>query len=183
MMPAPTLCVIGETPVTAAIAKIGPLVGLNIMTAARGDEMDLSDVTAMVIGTHGHFEPESIRAALDATVPFIGLVASEKRGAGVLDAMGLTEKERARISTPVGVEIGAKGAEEIALSIVAGVVRALRIDNVSPRVASALPNAERGVDPICGMTVTIRPDAISAVKDGVTYWFCCAGCKETFLAA
>jgi Cu+-exporting ATPase len=37
------------------------------------------------------------------------------------------------------------------------------------------------IDPVCGMTVD-EATAISAVRDGQTYYFCCAHCRSKFLA-
>jgi uncharacterized membrane protein YraQ (UPF0718 family)/YHS domain-containing protein len=39
----------------------------------------------------------------------------------------------------------------------------------------------RAIDPVCGMTVDTR-DAVSNVgPEGVTYYFCCEGCRSTYL--
>ncbi len=35
-------------------------------------------------------------------------------------------------------------------------------------------------DPICGMTVEENKAAGTAVYNGKTYYFCCAGCKVKF---
>jgi len=35
---------------------------------------------------------------------------------------------------------------------------------------------------VCGMTVTVGPDTPHAMLDGVEYWFCMPGCRDTFLA-
>jgi len=37
-------------------------------------------------------------------------------------AMGFTDQDLARIRTPVGIDLGARTAEEIALSILAGII-------------------------------------------------------------
>src|SRR5262249_23904289 len=37
------------------------------------------------------------------------------------------------------------------------------------------------IDPVCGMTVD-EATAISAVRDGQTYYFCCEHCRSKFLA-
>ena len=42
--------------------------------------------------------------------------------------------------------------------------------------------ADTAIDPVCGMTVTISPDAISAEVDGETSWFCCPACKRAYVA-
>ena len=40
--------------------------------------------------------------------------------------------------------------------------------------------AEDAVDPVCGMTVTAGLSAYPLTRDGVTYYFCCAGCRSAF---
>ena len=37
------------------------------------------------------------------------------------------------------------------------------------------------VDPICGMTVALTPDAITLEYAGTTYGFCCAACRDLFV--
>jgi len=46
----------------------------------------------------------------------------------------------------------------------------------SPRPAQP----ESATDPVCGMTVTAGPGGLPAEHDGVTYYFCCAGCRQAF---
>ena len=75
-------------------------------------------------------EAETIRAALDAGVGYIGLVASRVRGASILGGLDLSEAERRRVHTPVGLPIGAKTPAEIAVSIVAEVIKAIRVDGL-----------------------------------------------------
>ena len=36
------------------------------------------------------------------------------------------------------------------------------------------------VDPVCGMTVMASASAMPAEHDGITYYFCCAGCRQKF---
>jgi xanthine dehydrogenase accessory factor len=33
------------------------------------------------------------------------------------------------------------------------------------------------------MTVTVGPDTPHAMLDGMEYWFCMPGCRDTFLAS
>ena len=84
------------------------------------------DATAVVVAGQGHGEHEALRAALAAGATYIALVASKRRGAAVLDALDLSPTERARIHTPAGLAIGARTAQEVALSILAEVVAAVR---------------------------------------------------------
>jgi Cu+-exporting ATPase len=42
--------------------------------------------------------------------------------------------------------------------------------------------APTAIDPVCGMTVTIKPDSRVAEHAGQTYYFCSAKCREKFVA-
>jgi P-type Cu+ transporter len=41
--------------------------------------------------------------------------------------------------------------------------------------------ANTAIDPVCGMTVTVKPDARVAEHAGHTYYFCSAKCREKFI--
>lgn len=53
----------------------------------------------------------------------------------------------------------------------------------SERAAFIADAAERGlaVDPICGMTVPLAEATDTLEHDGITYAFCCGGCRRAFL--
>jgi xanthine dehydrogenase accessory factor len=140
------------------------------------------DADAVVIASHGHDEGPVLRAALDAGVPYVGLVASRRRGEGVLDALDLTSDERTRIRTPAGLDIGARTPEEVALSILAEIVASRpRVASDSPDPAPT-PSAATAVDPVCGMTVAAIESTRHLDHDGVTYFFCGPGCADAFAA-
>ncbi len=95
--------------------------------------------------------------------------------------MNLTDVERGRIHTPVGIDIGARTAEEIALSIMAEVVRAIRCEGLTaPDVAADEP--VQAIDPVCGMTVTVGTDTPHLRVDGEDLWFCSAECRDRYAA-
>jgi xanthine dehydrogenase accessory factor len=95
----------------------------------------------------------------------------------VLDELGAPEDERGRIHAPAGLDIGARSAAEIALSVCAGIVAA------RPRVARvpdapAPPGPTVAVDPVCGMEVLVEDGALQA---GDVY-FCGPGCLAAWRA-
>ena len=98
----------------------------------------------------------------------------------------MTDDERARIHTPAEVTIGARTPQEIALSIMSEVVRAIRVDGLTPPTGSATGTSaaapERAIDPVCGMTVLIGPDTPRTQVDGQDHWFCSTGCLASFAA-
>lgn len=177
VLPAPVLRLVGSTPISDAVATLAGFLDFEV---ARGEGFE--GATAAVVAGLGKGEEAAIRQALDAGVGFIALVASRRRGAAVLDGLGLTEDERARVHTPAGVDIGARTPQEIALSIMAEVVRAVRVDGLT-QPSAGLPSSPSSapptaIDPICGMTVIIGPDAITAED----HYFCGTGCRTAFLA-
>lgn len=182
-LPAPRVVVVGQTPIAAALADFGASLGLDVGTGDRPGEGGVSGATAVIIASHGRSEIETIRASLDAGIDFIGLVASTKRGAAVLDELALTDAERKRVHSPVGVAIGARTAEEIALSILADLVRAIRLGGLTAPSDSdeLVPEATTALDPVCGMTVTVMADTQHHRRDGVDYWFCNPGCRTRFI--
>lgn len=179
-VPAPLIRVHGATPIADALVELCGVLGYD---AQSGESMDdLSGTTAVVIASHGGPEGEVIRAALTAGVGYIGLVASRIRGASVLDGLGLTPDERARIHSPVGLAIGAKTPAEIAVSVVAEVIAAVRVDGLEVR-ARAQEAPEQVIDPVCGMSVVVVPGAEHLYVAGSDYWFCGAGCRAAFSAS
>lgn len=179
LLPSPVLHLVGASPTAEAIATLAPGLGL-VLTATRAGSP--AGATAVVVCTHGD-EAGPVRAALDAGVRFVGVVCSRTRGEALVAELGLTEEERQRVHTHVGVEIGARTAPELALSVMAEVVRAIRVDGLT--VAEPAVDLERpaqAIDPVCGMTVTIGPDTLHAVVEETDYWFCAPGCRKAFLA-
>jgi xanthine dehydrogenase accessory factor len=174
-LPAPRIAVVGDTPIGQAIASIGAQLGYET-AITEGTPADLSDDIALVIASHGQAEEEALEAAIAAHLPYIGLVASRKRGAAVQDELRTRGvKDVDKIRTPAGLDIGAKTAEEIALSIVAQIV--------ASRAERAVAEAETATDPVCGMTVAVTEATPSTQHDGRTIYFCSEGCLSRYAAA
>jgi xanthine dehydrogenase accessory factor len=175
-LPPPLIRVHGATPIADALIQLCTVLGYD---ARR--ETELSDTTAVVIASHGGPEAEIIRAALDNGVGYIGLVASKVRGASILNSLELSDTERARIHTPVGLPIGAKTPAEIAVSIAAELIASIRGGSLSLPV-TVDGSAQKAVDPVCGMTVTIGPATEHLRLAAADYWFCGPGCRTAFAA-
>jgi xanthine dehydrogenase accessory factor len=176
VLPAPRVLLAGDSPIVTALRRLGPELGLALVT---GDEPGPRDL-GLVVAAHGRDELGVLRAALEAGVPYVGLVASRKRGSAVLDQLrelGVPENLLERVETPAGLDISAKTASEIALSILARVVEVRR---GQPAPASTAARPFTAVDPICGMTVVVGADTPSVKHAGGTIYFCCMGCKLKF---
>jgi xanthine dehydrogenase accessory factor len=183
-LPPPRVIVAGDTPIAAALLRLAPDLGLDAVDSRGRDSgavVPSDDDLALVVAAHGRDELAILRAALEAEVQYVGLVASRKRGAGVLDQLrgeGVPEELLARIDTPAGLDIGARTPSEVALSILASIIEVRRRESTAPRSWAAAPPT--AVDPICGMTVVVSADALSVQHAGDTHYFCGEGCLRAF---
>jgi xanthine dehydrogenase accessory factor len=109
-LPAPSVRVVGSSPVAEALRSLAPAAGF-----ALSEEPEFG----VVVASHDHGDAEAVRAAVEAGVPYVALLASRRRGAAVVEEAGV---DPARVSTPAGLDIGARTPEEIAVSIVAEMI-------------------------------------------------------------
>lgn len=96
--------------------------------------------TAIVVLTHDlKFDIPLLEVALEGTAGYIGALGSRRthaRRMAVLRERGLPEASLARISGPIGLDIGAQTPEETAVSIAAEIV-ALRAGRMGGRLTSS----------------------------------------------
>jgi xanthine dehydrogenase accessory factor len=183
-LPGPLLAVLGEGLAGRTLVQLARIVGWRVT-----DELDPdSAADAVVVATMGHGDEDALASALKAGVGYVGLVASARRAAVVLEALrgrGIEEDALARVRSPAGRDLGPSTQEEIAVAVLAELVdwrHGLAGDpsGLGPGVAagSATVPAE-AVDPVCGMTVAVA-GAPTVVLDGVTWYFCSVGCRDQF---
>ena len=183
LLPPPALYLVGTSPTAEAVAALAPTLGFVVERA--GDEAGPEGAVAAVVSSHGGDEAGAVRSALDAGVGFVGVVCSHTRGRAILEELDLGEDEQRRVHVHVGLDIGARTPPEIALSILAAVVRAIRLEGLTaaPAPDRASPAPAQAVDPVCGMTVTVVADTPHVVIDGADHWFCNPGCRDAFVQA
>jgi xanthine dehydrogenase accessory factor len=193
VLPVPLVSVLGDSPIAAALRDVAGSLGYE---GAAYDSGDLDAAGAVVVATHGKKEEETLEAAVRAGVPYVGLIASPKRGAAVVGSLELTDDEKARIHYPAGLDIGARTPAEIALSVFAQMVSDRPREPRAPRDPQHLPGEppmtrvgmltvlepDTAIDPVCGMTVTIDADALFADVDGERVYFCCPACRRAYVA-
>ncbi|MEO7058310.1 MAG: XdhC family protein [Lapillicoccus sp.] len=185
LLPPPVIHLVGTSPTAEAVADIAATLGFGVDRAGPGGGPSAgpAGAIAVVVSSHDGDEARDVRAALDAGVGFIALVCSRTRGQALLELLDLSEPELRRVYPHAGVDIGARTAAEIALSVVAQVVRAIRVDGLVASAAPPRPVVRTAVDPVCGMSVTVAPTTPHLVSDGVDVWFCNPGCRDAFTAA
>lgn len=190
VVPAPLVQVHGAGPIADALGILGAAMDFSVIAV---DPASMTGAQAVIVASHGRDEQRVLTDALDAGVPYIGLVASRRRGAAVLDELtgarpDLATEVRARLHTPAGLDIGAHTAPEVALSILAEIVATLRARSADP-VGPAAPTggehsaqALTATDPVCGMTVAAVESSLHLNQDGTRYYFCGPGCLAAFSA-
>ena len=174
-VPAPLLAVVGDGPAARTLAELARTLGWRV---AR--ELD-ENADAVVVASMGQGDENTLQAALAGRAGYVGLVASAKRGTAVLAdlrAQGVDEESLARVRCPAGLDLGPSTQEEIAVAILAELVAWRHTRPDSPVDAIAAP--ADAVDPVCGMTVAVTPTASLLDYEETTYYFCCAGCRESF---
>ncbi|MGI0148612.1 MAG: XdhC family protein, partial [Thermoplasmata archaeon] len=203
-LPKPQLLVVGDSPVAQALLALGGLLDYRVVLVAPGvgkaafpgadrvvtDLAEIPDLvtpeTFAVVATMGKYDETALTKLAGSRAAYVGLVASRRRAAAVLDGLasaGVAAEARSRIISPAGLDLSAETPEEIALSIVAQVTQVRRTAGPRELPVSEAPSGS-GVrieqDVVCGMDVP--SDApIRATHAGTVYVFCSEGCRARFL--
>ncbi len=189
-LPAPTLRVVGGSPIALALADLGKRLGFAVELGPAEASEPAPDDAAVVVASHGHDEERVLEAALRSGVPYVALVASQIRGDAVRQSLDLPAELVAELHSPAGLEIGAEAPEEIALAILAEIVALRRTGTIEaypatppqPAAAPAPVESEAAIDPVCGMEVAVSAASIQLERDGERYYFCSEGCRDSFSA-
>lgn len=162
-VPPARIVVIGAVHISQALAAMAAIAGFDLVvidprtafaTPERFSGVDLvadwpEDVlatrpldayTALVAVTHDpKIDDFPIEKALRAQCLYVGALGSRKTHAKRVErlaAAGILPEQIARISAPIGIDIGASSPEEIAVAVLADIIMALRKrDVIAPRAA------------------------------------------------
>jgi xanthine dehydrogenase accessory factor len=83
----------------------------------------LTSAAAVVLVAHDYkYDVPVLRHVLATEVGYVGLLGSTRRGAAILKLLaeeGLADTQLKRVRVPIGLDLGARSAPEIALAILA----------------------------------------------------------------
>ena len=146
----PRLLIVGGGHVALALARVGEIVGFEIVVTddresfANEDRFPMATIidvaepsdaiprlvgqaeTFIVLVSRGHrLDEEGLRQAIKTEASYIGMIGSKRRTETVLRHMaeeGVRQELLDAVSTPIGLNIGAETPEEIAVAIVAEIL-------------------------------------------------------------
>jgi xanthine dehydrogenase accessory factor len=194
VLPAPHLVIVGRSPMVQTLADLARVLGWRTTVLDRGafSAADADESSMVVVATQGHGDEEAVEQAAAARPAYLGLVGSAKRGAAVLGYLtdrGVPQEQLDRVRVPAGLDLGRTSHREIAVAILAELVQLRASGAVLPGGATSAATAGRGAaeqaptgvaDLVCGMAVTADASGYPLEHEGVTYYFCCAGCRRSF---
>src|SRR5215469_3218295 len=187
VLPVPHLVIVGRSPMTHTLADLARALGWRA-TLIDGPDFSAADAderSLVVVATQGHGDEEAVAEAVAARPAYLGMVGSRKRGAAVIGYLadrGVPADQLAKVRVPVGLDLGKTTHQEIAVAILAELVqlRAAGALGAGEPTGSAAARTASAVDPVCGMTVAAGASGRPLEHEGVTYWFCGAGCRSAF---
>jgi len=208
-VPHPLLVVVGDTPVAGALVRVASQVDYDVVRVVVDAELvtlaappgvrcvplerlgayldetgsEARAALVAVVASQGHYDEEALAPLLRAKPAFVGLLASRRRAAAVfaaLEAQGVAREALATVRSPVGLDVGARTAGDVAIAILAEII------GCAPRIERAAEAASRAadgaIDPVCGMEVDTAGARHTLEHDGRTVFFCCAGCRASYAA-
>jgi xanthine dehydrogenase accessory factor len=178
------LCVLGSTPAADEARFLAQRLRIRLADSPN-------DAAIALVATQGQGDEDALEAALRSPARHVLMIAS-RRKAGKLRAVmkmrGVGEPQLARLQAPAGPDAGAKTPGEIALVAIAGVLASLRgrSEGLPPARPAELTTDSAAadvkfIDPVCGMAVSTAHALHVENYAGVSYYFCCDGCRTLFL--
>lgn len=147
----PQLVVVGQEAVAKSLMALGRLMKFTVTVVdplltpeqAPGADrilrvLDFSRLAGekyVVIASRGRFDEEAIEQALEHDAEYVALVANRRRVQEIVASLqrkGAGLGQLARLHAPAGLDIGAEGPDEIALSIMAQIIAERRRAHRTP---------------------------------------------------
>ena len=123
-----SVLLVGATPVAKKLETVAPMLSIPLVRFEDGiDPNGLFEVA--VVATQGKKDKDGLKQALRYTVGKIYFIASSKKAKKLKEQLiddGVTESDINRICAPAGIEIHAETADEIAVSILASIIKDTR---------------------------------------------------------
>lgn len=213
VIPQPELIVIGKSNIARKLVQMASAGDFRVSVMATDADVQtfptatyVSDVvdfsafknltnTYIIVTTQGEDDERSVKEALETSVSYVGFVASAKKSEdikGYLVKEGIPEIRIEQLRSPVGLDINAKLASEVAISILAEVIEDFRKEKITGgSCCGSYKTQEKEevndqftqdyyINPVCQVPVSKKNPKHIIEYQGEKVYFCCDGCKVSF---
>ena len=210
----PEIVIIGKSNIARKLAKIATESDFKVSVLANNiapemfpsvnfisEKIDFKSFSNLnnsyiIVTTQGDDDEISVLKAMQTTAQFIGFVSSRKKTNDIKDYLknnGVNKNRIAQLRSPIGLDINAKLASEVSISILAEVIQHFRSgkpiqsedysvskkDSESNTISSTFQD-EFFINPVCNVPVSKTNPKHIIEYEGEKVFFCCDGCKNTF---
>lgn len=141
-----------------------------------------------IVCTQGEGDMEALHKAIKMNSQYLAFVSSRKKAQSIFTDLrlekGVTFDELKKIKTPAGLDLGAKLPEEVAVSILAEIIKQFRLDAEAKDQPQAekleAPNEDYYMNPVCNIPIQKNTAKHILEHAGEKVYFCCDGCKVSF---
>lgn len=207
VLPKPQLVIFGTSHIAKSLAKVAKAIDYqvdvvmssadknvfpevdNVIGIKDLDDGQIKSSAYIVVCTQGEGDAEALQKALGIGSSYLSFVASRKKAQAIYTEvrdMGATFEQLKTIKTPAGLDIGAKMPDEVAISIIAEIIKHYRdVDEVAPTKEAhkeeiVLKNEDFFMNPVCNIPVQKSTAKHVINYKEKNYYFCCDGCKVSF---
>jgi len=218
VIPLPEIIVIGKSNIARKLAMIAATADFKVTAMAKDadkhifplasvvkDDVSFAEIknfnnTYIVVATQGEDDEENVEKALATKAKYVGYVSSSKKSdllKQYLSSKGVRKERIEDLKSPVGFDINAKLAGEVAISILAEIVEDFRNEKVvssdccgskSTATKEVVQDTEVNekfseeyyINPVCGVPVSKKSPKHIVDYQGEKVYFCCDGCKVSF---
>jgi xanthine dehydrogenase accessory factor len=206
VLPKPHLIVIGKSVIGRALMRIAKAADYRITLIADDatpevfpdadvltTDFDVSKQTFnastfLIVATQGDNDEKALAAALSVKCRYVGFISSKKKRDAVftyLKETGISDAQLAAIHAPIGLDINGKTPEEVAISILAEIIKEFRNETISPDFfkkkgmfeLTVVEKPQSVINPVCGMSISKNSAKYTIEHNGQPIYFCCDGCK------
>ena len=209
----PEIIVVGKSEIARKLVRLAAVSGFGVSAMANdADEavfpeaMEVIDGIQfgnlknsknayIIVATQGEEDEKAVLEALKTESNYIGFVASKKKATHIreyLEGKKISSEQIENLHSPAGLDINAKLASEVAISILGGIIADFRKKTVKPKERESSSDKPQTItaddkfaedyyiNPVCGVPVSKKnPKHILDYK-GESVYFCCDGCKISF---
>lgn len=215
IIPQPELLIVGKSNIARKLAQLSIAADFRVTVLANDvdpqmfptahrvlEEVDFGTFKSLanayiIVTTQGDNDDLSVKKALQTEVKYVGFVASAKKSEDIRHYLlneGIPQERINQLRSPVGLDINAKLASEVAISILAEVIDHFRNENKSEASCCGSKTSEQTsaveeqdkfseeyyINPVCQVPVSKKNPKHVVEYQGEKVYFCCDGCKVSF---